>query len=301
RRSQTMEHGRDLLASVLARQIHGRRATDERPRQRRSQSRRLVLRGPRAADAEPGRAGRAAGHRHAGLQRDLRPGPASDRADLPAQAGHIRRVRNRRRRPRHRPGRAWRRVDDGTASPALADGEYAAIAYQPGASEGGTEAATAPRCFGVDTQPPAVSLTAPTAGAVLSGGSVTAHGGAGSAPHDRGQVSVLLFAGADTSVPPIQQVTVNRSGGVWDAAFSGLVPGAYSIRAEQSDEAGNVGLSGVVPFTIAAPSAPSGPSAAFSWYPAKPHPGEKVTLVSSSTDQASPITGYAWSLLSSAF
>src|SRR6185312_5159247 len=127
------------------------------------------------------------------------------------------------------------------------------------------------------------------------------HGGAGSAPHDRGQVSVLLFAGADTSVPPIQQVTVNRSGGVWDAAFSGLVPGAYSIRAEQSDEAGNVGLSGVVPFTIAAPSAPSGPSAAFSWYPAKPHPGEKVTLVSSSTDQASPITGYAWSLLSSAF
>jgi hypothetical protein len=38
------------------------------------------------------------------------------------------------------------------------------------------------------------------------------------------------------------------------------------------------------------------PSAAFVWFPALPHTGEQVTLVSTSTDFVSPIVGYGWDL-----
>lgn len=38
------------------------------------------------------------------------------------------------------------------------------------------------------------------------------------------------------------------------------------------------------------------PTAAFAWFPASPHVGERVTLVSTSSDLASPIVGFAWDL-----
>jgi hypothetical protein len=38
------------------------------------------------------------------------------------------------------------------------------------------------------------------------------------------------------------------------------------------------------------------PSASFVWFPRLPHVNERVTLVSTSTDLASPITGYGWDL-----
>ena len=194
-------------------------------------------------------------------------------------------------------GGAW---STAPASPALADGDYAAIAYQPGSSGTG-EAATAAACFSLDTQPPAVSVSSPTSGAVIHGGTVEAHGGAGLAAHDRSQVTVLVLEG--TGAPGarvVQQVSVNRAGAGWDATFSGLAPAAYALRAEQSDDAGNLGQSATVPFTVAGTTA-AGPSAAFSWYPSKPHISEKVTLVSNSTGGTTPITGYAWGLDSPAF
>ena len=55
-------------------------------------------------------------------------------------------------------------------------------------------------------------------------------------------------------------------------------------------------------FTDASPAAAAtGPTASFSWFPSHPHVGETVTLVSTSTDTASPITGFAWNLLGAAF
>ncbi len=175
---------------------------------------------------------------------------------------------------------AW---NTGPASPALPDGSYAAIAYQSGAS---TKAA----CFTIDTNAPAVSLTSPRPGAELSGGSLTAEGAAGTAPHDRPQVSVKILAGSST----VQEVAVTSSGGRWSAPFAGLAPGSYTIRAQQSDEAGNVGTSAAVPFTVGGATSPPGPAAAFTFSPSHPHTDEPVTLVSSSTDPASPLTGYAW-------
>ncbi len=38
----------------------------------------------------------------------------------------------------------------------------------------------------------------------------------------------------------------------------------------------------------------SAPSASFAWFPAQPHTGEQVTLVSTSLDRTSPITEWAW-------
>ena len=38
------------------------------------------------------------------------------------------------------------------------------------------------------------------------------------------------------------------------------------------------------------------PTAAFAWFPMSPHVGERVTLVSTSTDLVSPIFGYGWDL-----
>jgi hypothetical protein len=36
------------------------------------------------------------------------------------------------------------------------------------------------------------------------------------------------------------------------------------------------------------------PHASFVWFPASPHPGERISLVSTSTDATSPIVAYAW-------
>jgi PKD domain len=36
------------------------------------------------------------------------------------------------------------------------------------------------------------------------------------------------------------------------------------------------------------------PTASFSWYPPSPHPGEVVSLASTSTDASSPLTAWAW-------
>jgi len=50
--------------------------------------------------------------------------------------------------------------------------------------------------------------------------------------------------------------------------------------------------------TSAAVSHPGAPIAQFKWFPAVPQTGETVSLVSISTDLASPITGTAWALAS---
>jgi hypothetical protein len=98
----------------------------------------------------------------------------------------------------------------------------------------------------------------------------------------------------------VQTLVVNAVAGNWSATFAGLPAGAYTARAEQPDSAGNVGVSNTDPFYLSAaarPLVPAGqPAAAFSWYPPTPHAGERVSLVSSSTDPTSPLTAFAWDL-----
>jgi hypothetical protein len=177
-----------------------------------------------------------------------------------------------------------------------------------------------PVVFQVDATPPSLTLN-PLPGEAVSGSSATVSGEDGEAVGDLPQVSVELFSGASTAVQALETVVVNATEGAWHAAFGDLVPGVYTVRAQQSDDVGNTATSAPVTFTDtgsapASPAIPSSPatpslpaidssaatlpSASFEWFPRSPRVGETVSFVSTSTDLASPITSYAWAFAPSA-
>jgi hypothetical protein len=183
----------------------------------------------------------------------------------------------------------------------LDPGTYIAQAEQ--SDEAGGPGVSQPVTFTVDTTPPQVTLTSPSNGNSTSSGSQLISGSAGTASGDLPALTIRLFAGATIgSQPPQETLVVPPSNGSWSATFGGLSPGTYTARAEQRDEAGNVGMSAPVTFTVTtppSPPAPAPPVASFKWFPSAPKAGETVSLVSTSTDTASPITAFAWAPTSS--
>jgi hypothetical protein len=169
--------------------------------------------------------------------------------------------------------------------------------YTIQASESLGEAAlqSTPVTFREDQTPPEVALTSPAPTAAIPGGSVKAAGSSGTTVGDLPGVTVQAFAGPDLTAPPVEAIEVQSHAGVWNGTLPGLAPGNYTLRAEQSDSAGNVGVSTAVAVTVLAPPPLAPPTAAFAWFPASPRVGEPVTFVSSSTDLGAPITAYAWS------
>ena len=150
-----------------------------------------------------------------------------------------------------------------------------------------------------------------------------------------GTVTVRVYDGTISNPIEVRKLTARLSGGRWQtgAVSPGLAYGIYGARASQEN-----GSSGLDIFTVEAPpppapppttptpapvsptkttpgsttapasvatgtsaavSHPGAPVAQFKWFPAVPQTGETVSLVSISTDVASPITGTAWALLSS--
>jgi hypothetical protein len=180
----------------------------------------------------------------------------------------------------------------------LPDGTYTAIAIQPGSL--GNPPESAPVTFTVDTTPPPVTLSFPAGGSATGSGSQLVRGSAGIAAGDLSTVTVQLFSGPTTELKAsLETLTVQVLNGSWSGMFGGLSPGTYTVRAEQSDLAGNIGMSAPVTFTVSTPAVPPPappPTASFRWFPAVPKTGENVSLVSSSTDTASPIIGFAWAL-----
>jgi hypothetical protein len=176
----------------------------------------------------------------------------------------------------------------------LPDGTYTAVAEE----EGLGETPSNPVTFTVDTQPPHVAITSPGAGSAATGTSQVISGSAGTAAGDTARVKVNLYSGAAAQPQAyVQAVETQVSAGGWTATFGGLAPGTYTARAEQGDSAGNVGASAPVTFSLASPSSPpppGPPAASFTWFPNTPVVGERVSLVSTSADSASPITSYAW-------
>jgi hypothetical protein len=158
-----------------------------------------------------------------------------------------------------------------------------------------------PVTFTVDTTPPQVIVTSPVNGSSTSATSQVVSGTAGTAQGDQSAISVQVFAGATVGAqPPLETVGVSAQGGAWSTTLA-LGPGNYTVRAHQSDEAGNIGVSAPVSFTVTstpAPPPPAPPAASFKWFPAVPATGEHVSLVSTSTDSTSPIAAYAWALSS---
>jgi hypothetical protein len=173
----------------------------------------------------------------------------------------------------------------------LSAGSYRAVAEQQHLGERGFSEVT----FSVDTAAPQVTMSAPASGSAAGGESAAVAGTAGTAAGDLQAVTIALYSGQGTSVP-LETLGVQAANGAWTGTFGGLAPGSYTVQASQRDAAGNVGASAPVTFTLDAAAAPSGPAASFTWVPAAPVVGESVSLVSSSTDVASPLTGFAWAL-----
>lgn len=195
------------------------------------------------------------------------------------------------------------------ASPALGEGTYTAVAQQQDSNPYSHPGTSDPVMFTVDAQAPQVTLTSPAENSSTSSSSQVLSGAAGTAAGDSTTVTVQLYAGASTAgQSPLQTISVQATAGVWSAAFAGLSPGTYSALAEQSDDVGNVGRSTPVTFTLTAPVAllaPAAPPASsplappvasFQWFPASPHVGEQVSLVSTSSDPSSPLNAFAWSV-----
>jgi hypothetical protein len=189
--------------------------------------------------------------------------------------------------------------------PSLPDGQYTVFARQVNGLIEGEVGTSQHFTFTIDTVAPHVTLTSPANGSSSQGESVLVGGLAGTEEHDLQSVTVQLFAGSAIAPgqAPAQSIVVSAAGGAWSGTFAGLGAGAYTVRAEQSDDAGNLGVSGTSTFVLSAPAAPAAPAAAggpalpaasFVWFPARPRVGEHVSLASSSTDAASPITAFAW-------
>jgi hypothetical protein len=189
-------------------------------------------------------------------------------------------------------------------APHLPDGTYTAQAVQMDIA--GNIGKSAVVEFTIDTGPPDVAISTPEPNAILTLASPTVSGTSGQAPGDHESVTLTIFSGSSPSGIPSQVVELAPSSGTWSTALAPLANGIYTAVAEQSDDAGNTGRA-VATFAIdatlspgpgtgspAPPHAP--PVASFRWFPAAPHVGESVSLVSSSSDPGSPITALAWDL-----
>lgn len=189
----------------------------------------------------------------------------------------------------------------GPAEP-LGDGTYTAQATQTNlTSETGT---SLPVTFTVDTTAPTLTLNSPE-----SPSSNTMPSFTGTAS-DTTPVTVHIHAGETVKGAVVSMATATGTGAQWTSgnASPALPSGQYTAVATQASSLlGNpAGKSEPVTFTVtplpviapAAVAPPAPPVASFKWFPSVPNTGEPVSLVSTSTDAAGPLTGFAWALTS---
>jgi hypothetical protein len=197
-------------------------------------------------------------------------------------------------------GPSW----DAGPVPTLSEGTYTVQAEQKSFSLGGQPGVSPPSTFTVDATSPQVTVSSPPSGTSTGSQSLVVEGSAGTDEGDSVQVSLQVYSGLTitSGQVPTQSHTVTVARGTWSATLAGLHPGSYTLRAAQSDDVGNQGISPTTTFTVtqhsaAAPAGPpASPAASFSWFPSNPHPGERVSLASTSTDATSPISALAWDL-----
>jgi hypothetical protein len=169
--------------------------------------------------------------------------------------------------------------------------DYTARASQTNPkSETGTSAAVT---FTVDTAAPRVTLNSPES---PSSNTTPAFTGTAS---DTTPITVQIHTGATVKGTLVAMATATGTGAGWTSghASPALSTGQYTAIATQASSLGNpTGKSPPVTFTVAPPPAP--PVASFTWFPSVPETGEPVSLVSTSTDPAGPVTAFAWALAS---
>ena len=134
-----------------------------------------------------------------------------------------------------------------TPGSALAPGQYTAVAEQTNVElQTGVSAAVT---FTVDTTPPSVSIA--SVPSPTNDSTPTLTGGAGTAAGDDPTVTVMIYEGGSVSGSPVRTVVGAVSGSTWTAGPVATLPdGIYAAQVSQGDEAGNIGKSGAVTFTV---------------------------------------------------
>jgi peptidoglycan/xylan/chitin deacetylase (PgdA/CDA1 family) len=111
-----------------------------------------------------------------------------------------------------------------------------------------------------DTTAPTVSITSPAGGSTSTTSTPTVSGTGGTAPGDKGNVTVRVYQGSAPSGTPAQtRSAAIGSGGAWSTTLGQLADGTWTVRATQGDDAGNTGTSNAVTFTVKAAAPPEGP------------------------------------------
>jgi hypothetical protein len=134
------------------------------------------------------------------------------------------------------------------ASPALADGEYTAVATQPSAL-GNSPGTSPPVTFEVDTKPPTVMLNQPQSPSRNTTPTFTGTASAST------QVVIHIYQGTKAEGTVVSTATATGNGGSWkSSAASPALAGAdrtYTAVAEQPSPLGNpAGVSGPVTFVV---------------------------------------------------
>ena len=109
------------------------------------------------------------------------------------------------------------------------------------------------RTFTVDTGAPMVTLTSPAGGSSTNDTTPTFCGKAGTASGDLPAITVTVYEGDEVGGAVAKTLTTTASGGNWSVTPStGLDPGVYTVRAQQSDNAipPNTGSSTANTFTV---------------------------------------------------
>jgi hypothetical protein len=133
---------------------------------------------------------------------------------------------------------------------ALVDGPHS-LDVRAVSREGKADPTPAHATWTVDTVRPAVALVRPVSGSTTNDNRPAFSGLAGTAPGDSSTITVKVFSGSAISDLPVQTRTATVSGGSWSVApTQPLADGIYTARAEQSDSAGNTGLSAPSTFTV---------------------------------------------------
>jgi large repetitive protein len=128
----------------------------------------------------------------------------------------------------------------------LGDGTYTAQATQR--DEAGNVGTSATVTFRVDTNKPLVSINA--VATISKDAEPTLSGAAGVALGDEPTITVKIYAGTSVGGTPAESGSTQASNGTWSYVAPHLADGTYTAQASQSDEAGNVGTSTAVTFTI---------------------------------------------------
>jgi hypothetical protein len=143
--------------------------------------------------------------------------------------------------------------------------------------DGGNVGRSTPVTFTVqrDETAPTVRVTSPFDHGATDDTTPVISGTAGNAPGDAFAVRVTLRSGATV----LQNLTAERSGTAWSVQTGALAPGDYTLVASQSDDAGNVGTSPAITFTVNAPPPPPDDDTDTNPPPEPPQPEQGKSVV----------------------